>query len=247
MSDIRGVSLDRMVEPIRTALAGYAETTKGAVDFDITRAAKLSLTPEKPYSARSASPVRYLGEIASTLFVIVFAPDEGSGDTFTDSAAAKRTGLTGIPTAYGLKDQGIAPRSKNTSYAEIYLPLVSFPIDRATDPKMYAGQLSLYGIDPNIPDPHIRELAKLGQARKLTGLQPDYPRTTLTVGYHGDLGDNIVSSQKEGLRFGDPHAIYDHLDGYIQVCAFLAIESSMAKQHRSLLNALKPHEPSIHK
>src|SRR5262245_9567092 len=82
--EILGVPLVTFAGPIEAALTKYsdiaAEAEADGVAFDIDTAMNLSLTPDKPYSALSASPMRYCGEIAGTLYVIAFKPGDGTGD-----------------------------------------------------------------------------------------------------------------------------------------------------------------------
>ncbi|MEI6850544.1 MAG: hypothetical protein WCK26_01090, partial [Candidatus Saccharibacteria bacterium] len=78
-NEVKGVKLSNFEEPIRYALQTYSEIALGKVAFDIDTASKLELTPDKPNSARSISNVIHLGEVATKLYIIAFAPDDGTG------------------------------------------------------------------------------------------------------------------------------------------------------------------------
>lgn len=114
MSDIRGVPLRKFEEPIRTALAFYSDISDGRVTFDIDQAAQLTPTPEKPYSARSATTVKFMGETATKLYVIAFAPQEGSGDESTYSLGTIDAGIGRVITRPSCRGQKPVPMPKDS-------------------------------------------------------------------------------------------------------------------------------------
>jgi hypothetical protein len=64
--EILGVPLSSYQEPIRAALQRYSEESNETLEFDLDSASELTLTPEKPNSARSESLFKQLGEVAGT-------------------------------------------------------------------------------------------------------------------------------------------------------------------------------------
>lgn len=230
MSQISGIELATIAEPIRPALQKYSEQTDGAVTFDIDAAAVLELTPDKPNSARSATPVRHLGEIAGTLYVIVFDMEDGTGDEKTFKLQDSMLGGN-----YPLESK-IVPRSKAGIHSEAHLAIASLYPYSDEDPVMFANNLDLV----TLTDQHrLRQLGYLGQSlydlskASVSGTELD-PTVTLTTGY----------SSESGERFGDPHAVYNKRLT-VQVAAFLAVTDEMAAEHGQMLQSLGAVEPSL--
>jgi hypothetical protein len=202
-----------------------------AVAFDLEGAVKLQRTPrsEKPNSARSATPVRHLGEVAGQLYVIVFAPGDGTGDENTHSLDTMYTGRY----PYHSK---VVPRDKGAAHSEMHLTLASFGIDNPNaDPVLFAGNQQLLGLRGR----NIVQLGVLGQptASFQSAMAGEYhpdATTTLTVGY-----DAL------GGRFGDPHAVYNAHPEMLQVCGFIALTPEAANRHEVMLRQMQARMPGI--
>lgn len=85
--ELAGISLSRFIDPVRESLKRYENNSHGFLMFDAEKAGKLELTPDKPNSARTATPVNYLNDYIGTLYVIAFRPGDGTGDEKTYSLA----------------------------------------------------------------------------------------------------------------------------------------------------------------
>ena len=232
-AEVSGVSLPSLEETIRYGLQGYSDVSEGTVEFDLDTACQLELTPDKPNSARSATTVKYLGEAAATMYVIAFAPEDGTGDNSLELGGIPRNG-------YPETDQ-VLPRSKRAMHSEAHLTLLSCELeDPNAEPIPFAGNLDL------ITDgfSRLRKLAELGQSNYrevIDGEAEASPTSTLTVGYHANI-DLLSFSSK---RFGDPHAVYNPHEE-LQVCAFIGVpEENVSSRDMDFLRALKPEEPEI--
>lgn len=236
MSDVRGVPLSKLEDPIREALQGWAEYAEETVSFDIDSAARLELTPTKPNSARSVSKIQFLGQTVGDLYVIVFAPGDGSGDekTFKLPDIAQ--------TGPYPREARVVPRSKAAIHTEAHLTIASQQLDSPnSDPVLFAGSLDLITLK-NSPEGNI--LYKLGSLgfssdgfEEHVGDENVYwsRSATATVGYR-DLTDtlglqhNLLSfNTASDERFGDPHAVYNATP-HLQVCAFLGISPELISQ-----------------
>lgn len=234
--DVCGIPLTSFQDPIYTALAGYAELSQGRVSFDRDAAVQLERTTRdvKPNSARSVSTVTHLGKVAGDLYVIVFAPGDGTGDENTYKLAALNTGM--YP-----RDAKVVPRSKAAAHTEGHLTIASFNLDRpGADPALFAGNQKLLGLGLGLSDHVVVELGQLGQnpvfyQQALAGVgMAAPPSTTLTTGF-----------SREGKRFGDPHAVYNPYPEAVQVCGFLALTPEAAREHSQLFFSLRALEPLL--
>lgn len=238
-------------EPIRVALNGYSDISDGKVQFDVDEACLLEPTPNKPYYASSATPVRYMGEVISNLYVIAFAFQDGTGQQ-----GAYR--LDQINTGDYPADPKVIPRQKTGIISEAHLTLLSKRLDvPGADPVVYSGSLDLLSLEstPWAFEPQLVKIASLGQADRalfLAGLVTNgrdlKPTATLTVGYK--QSDNRPRNRHNwdhpSKRFGDPHAVFNNLP-YLQVCAFLAITSTGNDSLEQLapLDALEAKQPEL--
>lgn len=228
------LGLERFVEPIRTALSQYAEISEGRVAFDGDQAALLEPTqPEKPYSARSVSEVSFDGETISNLYVLAFAPLDGTGDDTSFKLGEVNMGFYEGEIKF-------LPRSKQTVEAETHLTLASADKNNPTgDPILFAGNLRVIGFMGN--KRKLSRTAYLGQYTELflgamDKVYPAPPEATYTVGYS-------EKGMTPDQRFGDPHAIYNPWKHVIQVCGFLAI-SIDTPQYAAALQALGSIDPT---
>lgn len=232
-ASVSGITLQSIEDVVWPTLTDYHYSTNGRVVFDIPRAARLELTPDKPNAARSASAIRFLGGVAGTLFVIVFGPGDGTGDESTHRLADIKTG------AYPQATK-IVPRAKTAAHSEAHLTLASFPVDEQTaGPVLFAGNLHALGLTKG----KIRKLGELGQrqthfqqimARDQLAVDP---AVTLTTGYRG-----VLAGDRKGKRFGDPHAVYNPHRDVLQVCGFIALAPETANQHLDMFRELQAVE-----
>lgn len=230
MSDLQGINLESISEPIRAALSRYSEESDGKVEFDLDGAAKLELTPDKPYSARSATEVRHLGETVTTLYVIAFAEEDGTGDESTYKLKDSISG--GL---YPLQPKSV-PRSKAGVDSEAHLTIASYsPYSPNEDPIMFAGRMDLI----SLRNGRFSRLAILGQNgydfTEATFRHTEVnPTATFTTGY----------TEPGHERFGDPHAVFNS-QMFVQVCGFVAVSSEVSEAHRSLTADLGAQVPQF--
>ena len=188
--------------------------------FSSDVACKLEPTPTKPNSARSESDACLNGEVIGKLFVIVFKPTDGSGSEVSYKLADLK-----VNSPYPVGVQAV-PRNKTSIYNEGHLAIATQSIDNVhAEPRLYAGTFDLLGLK----DKKVVKIGELGHPKKQ---QIEIPVATLTVGY------------ENGLRFGDPHAVYSAIPGSLQVCAFLAISDEVQREHPDILKALNPQIPN---
>lgn len=217
--EIMGVSLKTLENPIRTSLAAYQKISNGELGFDIDSACKLTLTPDKPNSARSETDAWFRHVQIGKFYVIAFKPGDGTGsevnylldDLLVDSLYPRNI--------------CVVPRNKTGVYHEGHLAIVRQKLeDVHAEPELFIGKLDLIGLD----GVRVGKIGELGQSE---GSAPALPLATFTVGY------------KDGIRFGDPHAVYSSDQKSLQVGAFLAISDLVHKEHPNVLSSLKPHLP----
>lgn len=241
--EVVGVPVASLEETIRYSLQGYSDVSEGTVEFDLDTASRLELTPDKPNSARSATTVQYLGEAVATLYVIAFAPEDGTGDESYQKLEKIDTG--NYPHA-----AKVVGRSKATTHSEAHLTLLTRQIEDAdAEPIVFAGNLDL--LDGRFGK--VKKLADLGQDQEgygatLQGESQAVPTSTLTVGYHSALDwqeDSGAMWSYWRQRFGEVHAVYNpHKE--LQVCGFIGIPAEdCTPEDLGMLRALKAVEPTI--
>ncbi len=230
-------------ETIRYGLQGYSDLSEGKVEFDLDAASKLGLTPDKPNSARSVTTVKYLGEAVATLYVIAFAPEDGTGDESYQKLEKIDTGDYPHATK-------VIGRNKASTHSEAHLTLLTQQIEDAdAEPIAFAGSLDL--LDGRFGK--VKKLANLGQDQEsydatLQGESQATPRSTLTAGYHRALdwkeGSGMMWSYWR-QRFGEVHAVYNPHEE-LQVCGFIGIPAeNCTSENLDVLRALKTEEPTI--
>jgi hypothetical protein len=217
--EVLGISLESLEAPIQHALRSYEELSEGRMAFDAANASRLVATPDKPNSARGDGLALFENEAIGKLFVIAFAPGDGSGD----ESAHKLIDLAVDPTYP--RTQRIVPRDKSAAHSEAHMTILSQQIDsKLREPKLFDGQFDLLGLTSAVS---IGRIGTLGRAEYLP-----QPCTTLTVGY------------SQGERFGDPHAVYSARPDIVQVCAFLAISPEVHAKKSAALESLEPKLPA---
>jgi hypothetical protein len=230
--EIQGVPLGKLQDPIAVALEKYQNWSNGHISFDPDSAVNLELTPEKPNSARSVSVVKHLGETVGNLYIIAFAPSDGTGDHSTYMPGQIDLGDFPELARY-------YPRSKEATDTEVQFTIASQLIESQNDPLLFAGNLSVLGL----VDGRIEDIGHLGQSRSFFDRSMKYqsvtPQTaTTTVGYKNWQEPTL----KQGVRFGDPHAIVNRTEDTIQVCGFIGISPTQAGKHRPMLSSLRPDD-----
>ncbi|RJQ16769.1 hypothetical protein C4573_01760 [Candidatus Woesearchaeota archaeon] len=192
--------------PLEKALSAY-EATTGMKFQDFP---DLTLTPDKPNSARTIIPVTYGTAKVGELYAIVFAKGDGTGD----SKSYQLENLL-IPEEFrhAEKPERVIPRAKTGVIAEGCFPFFSLTPEGYT--AMFAASLDELGIQDNA----IVPLWKLGlndadYAKALRDERRVHPQIYLTV------GDSL-----QGTPIGDPHAVYYNrsTEDALQVVGFLGI------------------------
>jgi hypothetical protein len=223
--EITGLSLTKFEEPIWDALEEYEAISEGRLELAHMDATHLKLTPDKPYSARSQTPVRFDREYIGDMYVIAFSPYDGTGDEET-----LRLGKTSVDQRLPQQPK-IMPRSKAGIHSEGLLTLAQANVDfPADDPDLFEGSFELIGLK----DDEVTEVGHLGHISHLFRLA-SRPSVTYTVG-----------RDQDGERFGDPHAVYSALDNVVQVCGFLAVTNEVAKKHPTVLESLNARRPVLY-
>ncbi len=245
--EVSGVPIAVFEDYIHMALREYTRVSDGRVTFDDhEHAANLELTPDKPNSARSSIAVRHLGEVAGTLYVIAFAPGDGTGD----ESAFK---LADIDTGSRPHETKVVPRSKATTHSEVHLTIASKEIELPNEhPKLHGGGLEVLGLEETEGALKLVRVAEVGESQFSLNTRVEaiasgrrsrfaniQPRASLTVGYYGANSNNGVG----GERFADPHAVYNPSETTVQVCGFIAIAPEMAPKHLEVLGLLGAKEP----
>ncbi len=193
--------------PLEEALRQYEVLHENQLNFSAFP--DLVLTPDKPNSARTIIPVTHKETKVGEMYVIVFRPGDGTGDSKTYTLDQLR-----IPPKYRYieKPARVLPRSKQGIICEGFFPLFSIGQNH---PEMFAVSLEELTVDD------VSNLQTIVRAWTLNnGNQPTVYQTT---------GMDLQSR-----RFGDPHAIHNATNK-IQVAGFLAVTD----QESSLISIAK--------
>ena len=234
INEIAGIPVNVFEEPIFEALDKFAGRTHQKIFFDgINEGIKLVLAPEDvPYSARADIKVEHKidGRIteAGNLAIIAFAPGDGTGDELTYS-------LSDIDTGSYPREAKVVPTSKVGVNSEVHLPISSHV---AHHPLMgwviHSNNLHVLEFRPNKPH-RLAKIGELGYSPEIfNARQGWFSYATFTTGHYNLLGNHSVN----GERFGDPQAIYNPWDRYVQIAGFLALTDEMAAQHFSIFDRL---------
>jgi hypothetical protein len=225
--NIEGVRLDSLQEPIHTAVTEYQQRSEGRFEFDSEAASQLELTPEKANSARSVSPVRYLGREIGDMYVIAFKPCDSTGDEST-----YKLNELAVSGQYPWESK-VVPRLKTGIHSEVHMNLVTQKIaDVHAEPGLFNGTYDLLGLRGRI----VKKIGTVGLETPAVLSDERVPTATLTVGYQ-------PGHEQMTERFGDPHAVYSPVPETIQVCAFLAIKNEVYTAYPGVLRRLHPKLP----
>lgn len=226
--EVCGVPLSEFSDPIRVSLAEYAEKTGGRYRFDLDGAVQLDFVPGK-LTARSQTAVMCGERKAADLFVIAFAPEDGTGDD--KSYRLDQVHLGGFP-----EDPRYIPRTKDGANSEAHLTIAAKEIETSKDPVKFAGHLRVLGL---LSGNWVYEAGYVGQDLHTFASSMEKgidlcPTVTLTTGHeHG-----LDTPENPGKRFGDPHAILNRVENAVQVAGFIAITPDAAPKHLELLRLL---------
>lgn len=206
--NVNTLNLAVLKRPLEDALSAY----KQSIGMEFKDFPDLTLTPEKPNSARTIIPITYENVKIGDLYVIVFAKGDGTGDaktyTLDDLIIPKEFQHTEKP-------ERIIPRAKTGITYEALIPLFSMT------QKGYAAMFAVSLDELGIVDKTITPLWKLGQS------DSDYSKVL-----HGEVSADpqiyfTVGESPDGKRVGDPHAIYynphTEIEDALQVVGFLGI------------------------
>lgn len=225
--EISGIPLKAFEDPIWDVLQTYELRSEDRVEFDLD-AIELEAIADKPYSARSQSPVKFDGEQFADLYVIAFEPGDGTGND-NDYQLNKFSVEFGYPRA-----SKIVPRRKLGIHSELWLPLAMAAAENPSD-DIIAGQGELELMGVNILQRVIQRFAHLSSQPQL-GHNLEDVNSVYTVGYYN-------SSNR---RFGDPHAVYNAIPDRVQVCGFLALSDDVYRQKgEEPLDVLSPRFPYV--
>lgn len=204
--DVNNLDLRILRRPLEEALSAYE--THPAIKFQDFP--DLTLTPDKPNSARTIIPVICEHAKLGDLYVIVFVKGDGTGDSKT----YKLDELIIPPEFQHIeKPERVIPRAKTGIIYEGFFPLFSMT------PKGYIAMFASSLDELGIVNKTITPLWRLGQndsdySKELHGKESANPQVYFTVG---------KSSNRN--RVGDPHSIYynRNIEDALQVVGFLGI------------------------
>jgi hypothetical protein len=202
------MGLKELRSPLEKALSAY-EAQIGVKFQDFP---DIVLTPEKPNSARTVIPVMYNSEKVGDLTAIVFAREDGTGDT-------KTFGLNDLTISSRLTHHGklerIIPRAKTGVISEGFFPFFSMTPQKKV--VMFASCLDELSVDY----PRIVRIWTLG-LNKHNYSDALHKGTAIAPQVYATVGDS------DGKRVGDPHAIYYNrkTEDALQVVGFLGIKDA---------------------
>jgi len=204
---IKEADLTEFRAPLEDSLIDY-EPELGGIEFQDFP--DLTLTPDKPNSARTVVPVTYAGSKVGDLYVIVFDYQDGTGD----QSSYKLDDVV-IPSEFqvGTMPERVIPRAKTGVVAEAFFPLFSrCPQGRVVPFAASLTELMLDEQNQVFPAFQLgQNLSAYAQAiRSNAQVSPVIEATT---------GTDVC-----GQRFGDPHAVYcaRPVEDFVQVVGFLS-------------------------
>jgi hypothetical protein len=169
------------------------------------------------------------------MFIIAFAPEDGTGDESLCHLGAMNTG-------HYPRETKVLPRSKAATFSEAHLTISSHLVETPNeDPSSFSGCLDVLGLD-NRHNYLVIKRAELGQHNFIKDPpKNEEPTATFTVGYHSRRNWR----GNPGERYGDPHAIYNPYVDRVQLCGFLAISQQIA-HHHDVLKLLGTKDPAFY-
>lgn len=211
---------------IRTSLENLVEQTKG-FRLELPSPDELTETPNKPNFARMVAKAFMRNEQIGDLYVIVFMPGDGTGDT----ESIRPDSLTMAPGL--IRAPKTNPRVKSSNIDEAHFALGTMDEGNYT-----VGANSLSLLSPVYTDDGLNgELVSIADL----GMSPEqYIESVTTNTDHNIIGNFTL---KAG-RFGETHAVYNPWDA-VQVAAFLGVN---ANEHGELLQdmgVIMPNSPGV--
>lgn len=184
-------------------------------DFSFSKCNELDLTPDKPYTARTVVPVTYRQVEVGKMTVLVLLPKDGTGSSEDDYTLDQV--IISEDLRHRKKPERVVPRKKTGIIAEAYFPLLA--MNYRGEIVKFAGHLDELTLDE---ERRIVPMFSLGQERA------NYLRTVNSGSDATPIIQLTVGTDREGNRFGDPHAIYygRNLAASIQVAGFLAVKEA---------------------
>jgi hypothetical protein len=208
-------TFERMNISVREALQVYV----GMDNWRFGNVDGFVLTPDKPNTARTVFPVKYAGHDIGDMYVIAFSPGDGTGDE-----SAFKLGSLELPEelVYDKFPAKVLPRKKDGILYEICFPIATVIDEKAV---RFAVSLDELTVDcANDPKTVVKAFE--------LGLSQEQYHKAIKAG--NDLGPKLflTTGHKNGLRFGDPHAIhYGVKEKGIQIAGFLAIKEEEKAKH----------------
>jgi len=217
--DIENPDIEMIDTALDEKLMLYEEfLRKHAKDINFRKDGFLTLTPDKPNTARTTvtvnlkDPLTSKDNVSATMYAILFLPGDGTGDDKT----YKPHDLEKPVYLQSAEPTRILPRKKQCAM-EVFFPFFSIVNDTVYENLVYLEELTAR-------DGHIVRACNLGTGvpkKEWTGKgyaadiikRPD-PYLQLTTGF-----------TRYGKRFGDPHAIYHNKEvGAMQMVGFLSLD-----------------------
>lgn len=195
MSDCNFETLLRLEPVIADVLTDYNDSLP--IRFgDIHGASLLRTQADKPYLAKSSSPVfSRKGHSIGDITLIAFEEGDGTG------AESKQYNLANTYVEDYPREGRTIPRSKSSLIAEVHIPIANVSLGAYgawESVARHSGILDLLGFD--FPD--SQRIVKVGSLGVENGLKvPIEQRATYTTG-------NIRDEVNWFMRFGDPHAVF---------------------------------------
>ena len=179
-------------------------------DISLKLDGPMHLTPDKPNTARTTVTVNHKNVKLGTLYAILFTPGDGTGDANTYKQEELK-----VPKRlqFADKPERVFPRKKDCAL-EVFFPFFSV-INREVNP--YCVSLE----ELTVENGKIVKLFELGfnpgdvrYRLEYGGTMVSETQAQFTVGY-----------SVAGVRYGDPHAIYQNRDlDVMQLVGFLSLE-----------------------
>ena len=235
-------NLDTITAELTGAVKNMNEWIFKYAGFYLGEFQKMSLTPNKPNTARTVIPVHNKEDDAKVgdIYAILFAPGDGTGDANTYSLKDLENLEVPPGHAYQKMPERILPRKKICPM-ELFIPFFSIKMGRA-----YHGLVSLEELTVDNADKPKKLLKLFDLGYDI----PEYQKELRVPPSESDHGPNTVGwlqlttgYKRNGERFGDPHAIFDNVPETMQVVGFLSINTVKNPLAKAFDRAEVPGKP----
>ncbi len=229
-------NLEGISEELSTSLSVYNNYLLKKINCFIHGNPQLQLTPDKPNTARVVLDFLYQREKVGDLYVILFAPGDGTGKESEDYILwgkdekkilyEKKEGLPDdwvlqkqilVPEEYCVpKRQGIVPRNKQKEKVllEACFPLGTFEGKYVHPYAISLEQITVDNVNVNDPTRLIKGLQIGRNSASYATLVKDHPQSRVTISSESEE-DSLefpvyltCGYRRNGQRFGDPHATF---------------------------------------